>query len=77
MSTPPSTPPPKLPVNRGFVLGLPMFAVLLIAALLVYVAVGWLGFRGNQQVIMAMCLGPFIGAGVIGVFLAVVKPKVI
>lgn len=78
-NNPTPTPPSKFDLNakRGFILGIPIFFVLLISAIIVYVIAGAIGWKGNGQVLAAMCIGPFIGLGAVGLFFAIVRPKVV
>ncbi len=67
--------PPSL--ARGFMLGLPFFAVLVVAALIVYLIAGALGWSGRSQIVAAMCVGPLVGAVLLAVIVAAFKPKLI
>jgi hypothetical protein len=69
--------PPVLNTRRGFVLGIPIFIVLLISAVIVYFIAGAIGWSGNGQVIAAMCAGPFVGFLLIGLYFAIFRPKVV
>ncbi len=73
----PSNPPPTLDIRRGLLLGLPIFAVLIVSATVVYLFAGALGWSGNGRVVLAMCAGPFIGLALIGVFFVIARPKII
>jgi hypothetical protein len=73
------TPPSKFDLNakRGFILGIPIFFVLLISAIIVYLIAGAIGWKGNGQVIAAMCIGPFVGLVGLALFFGIVRPKVV
>jgi len=72
-----SNPPPTLNARRGFILGIPIFLVLLVSAVIVYFIAGAIGWSGNGQIIAAMCAGPFVGFVVIALFFGIVRPKVV
>lgn len=71
-----SPPPPQLDTKRGFLLGLPIFLVLVVCAILAFLAAGLLGWTGNAQVLIGMCAGPFIGFAVIGLYFMIARPKI-
>lgn len=73
----PKTPIPDLKLGRGFLLGLPIFAVLALGAVVVYLLAGGLGWQGNARVVLALCGGPVIGFMAVGLFFYVVRPKVL
>lgn len=71
---PPSSEVPSL--ARSFILGIPLFFVLLVAAGLVYLVAGALGWRGQFQILVALCIGPFAGLALLGLIWLIFKPKI-
>lgn len=71
---------PRIPmasVTRGFILGIPVFVVLLVAAIIVYLIAGAVGWSGRTQIVIAMCAGPFLGLVILGMIWIVFKPKIL
>jgi cation transporter-like permease len=77
MSNNPNPPNFQLNTRRGFVLGIPIFLVLVASAVVVYLIAGALGWKGNGQIIAAMCAGPFLGFVVIALYFGIARPKIL
>ncbi len=74
--SPEPTKPPQIPFSRGFILGLPIFAVLVASALVVYLIAGALGWKDRIQILAGMCVGPLLGFVLLGLFFLIVRPKI-
>ena len=59
---------PQESIGRGLRLGVLLFFLFLVSAVVAFFLVGALGETGLSQILIALLLGPFIGSGLFGLY---------